>query len=392
MLKSITAYTYELDTWEDAADDILGQLKDFPLLDQTVGILLCDTEFVNTGIYKAVANALPFDVVGATTMNQAVNGECGTFMLSLMVLTADDVYFATGFTEEIETYGEATGPLEASYEQAAALLPDQPKLVICFPPYLPYNAGDIYTEAFETFCPGVPVFGTLAISSSSPSFEDCSVIYKDNDSQVKMSYILVTGNIQPEFEVITLTESCKTPYAGEITKSEGNVVQEVNGIPTTQYLKECGLIQGEEYEGGLLFVPCLVDFKKKDDYDGVTVVRSLIRFDGKGGGVFQGYMFQNSVFTIAHPSGKDILATSKEVIDKISIRKDAHAVMLFACALRRMTLGAAPMAEAQLIKEGLTDEVPFIFADAGGEIGPTSVRDGKAANRFHNFSIVACIL
>jgi hypothetical protein len=392
MLTSKTAFTYELDSWEAAVNDILEQMKDFPLCDNTVGILCCDTEFVNTGIYKAIAKALPFQVVGVTTMNQAVNGECGTLMLSLMVLTGDDVYFSVGLTENIENCTEATTPLWASYEEAVTRLPEAPKLVICFPPYLPYHAGDIYIEAFETFCPGVPVFGTLAISNSSPSFEDCSVIFGDSDSQAKMAYILVSGNVQPEFEVITLTESCKTPYSGEITKSTGNVVNEVNGISATQYLEECGLIQNGQFDGGLLSIPCLVDFKKKDDYDGVTVVRSLIRFDGMGGGVFQGNMFQNSVFTMAHPKPQDILTTAKETIQRVIRRKDAHAVLLFACALRRLTLGEHPMAEAQMIEEGLSDVVPFLFADAGGEIGPTSIKDGKATNRFHNFSIVACVL
>ncbi|MDR0949485.1 MAG: FIST C-terminal domain-containing protein [Lachnospiraceae bacterium] len=392
MIRSTTAFTYELDDPALAVKEIITQLKNFELMQNTIGIVLCDTEFINTAIYKEIARALPFPIVGETTMNQAVPGQVGTFLLTLMVLTADDVTFSAGITEEIQSGGEALTPLTEAYYEAAAKLPTPPKLILCFPPYFHFNAGDIYVEAFEKLCPGVPIFGSPAIDDSLSAFDNCSVIYNDTDTKVKMTFVLISGNVHPRFEVLTLTEDSRLPFSGEITKSTKNIVEEINGIPTGKYLEECGLIENREFNGGLVFVPFMVDLKKKEDYDGVVIVRSVVRFDENRNGVFQGNMYQHSVFTLARPTGSHILPATKEIIRRIENMPDANAVLIFACALRRMALGSQALAEPQMINESLSGKVPFLFGDAGGEICPTSYQEGKLSNRFHNFSIVACIL
>jgi hypothetical protein len=45
-----------------------------------------------------------------------------------------------------------------------------------------------------------------------------------------------------------------------------------------------------------------------------------------------------------------------------------------------------------MIKEKLKGDSPFMLAYAGGEICPTSTRAESVTNRFHNYSIIACIL
>jgi hypothetical protein len=45
-----------------------------------------------------------------------------------------------------------------------------------------------------------------------------------------------------------------------------------------------------------------------------------------------------------------------------------------------------------MFDEKLGEGSPYMFAYAGGEICPTSVCDEKVVNRYHNYSIIACIL
>jgi hypothetical protein len=102
-------------------------------------------------------------------------------------------------------------------------------------------------------------------------------------------------------------------------------------------------------------------------------------------------MDQGSVFTITNPKMDTFLKSSVELIEKLKATPDCQAVLVLSCIVRRMSFGTKPTVEAALVKDELHD-FPFMFAYAGGEICPTSVRDGKAVNRFHNFSITACIL
>jgi hypothetical protein len=384
-------YTYELDDPAIAVQEIMTQLEKIRLLKNTIGILMCDPEFIDSGVYPAVCQALPFAVAGATTMSQGVNGVADILMLTLMVLTSDDVFFEAGFTEPIPNGGDALAPTKTVYEAVAAQLPEKPKLVLVFPPLLLQNSGDRYIEAFEGLCPDTPVFGTLAISDSI-DFKNCCTLWNGESSLSRMAFILVAGNVSPHFFIATVSNTNTLPYSGEITKSEGNIVQEINDVRTSEYFESIGFAKHGVLDEGIQFVPLRLDLKKRTDYDGVPVMRAMVTFDENGYGVGRGNMYQNSVFTLINPTGDDTMKTSTELVDKLAAVTNPQAAIIFSCLVRRMTLGDKPLTEANMIVEKLSGLVPFMFAYAGGEICPTSHSPTKVTNRFHNYSIIACVL
>jgi hypothetical protein len=91
MIRMLTAYTEELLDTEAACTSMLAQLN---LARHVVRILFCMTEFVETGMVKALCNRLPFDVVGCTTMGTTVQGVISPLMLTLTVLTSEDVFLS----------------------------------------------------------------------------------------------------------------------------------------------------------------------------------------------------------------------------------------------------------------------------------------------------------
>jgi hypothetical protein len=391
MMRSIGLHTYELDDADGAVAEIKAGLEAFPLMEHSVGIIMCDPEYIDSGVYEAVCAALPFPVAGATTMTQAVEGETGLLMLTVLVLTGDDVFFSTAMTEEIAAGNDALTPTRACFDEAVKRLPAAPKLILAFPPLIAENAGDAYVEALTALCPGVPIFGTLAISDSI-AFDNCSTLCNGKASLTKMSLIVVAGAVTPRFLIATVNDNNKTPYSGEITRSEENIVQEINGVSTYEYFADISLAKNGKLDEGLQFVPILIDFKKRDDYDGVPVVRAIVYLDENGDAVCRGYMYQNSIFTVINPSAEDILQSSRELMEQIKAIPDRRATLIFSCVVRRMMFGAEPLVEAAMIVEKLKGDSPFMLAYAGGEICPTSVRAEDVTNRFHNYSIIACIL
>jgi hypothetical protein len=163
-------------------------------------------------------------------------------------------------------------------------------------------------------------------------------------------------------------------------------------VPTYEYFENIGLAKDGKFDEGLQFVPILIDFKKRADYDGVPVIHAIVYLDEDGNAVCRGYMYQGSVFTITNPKMDTFLRSSVELVEKIKAIPDRQVTLVLSCIVRRMSFGANPTVEAVMFKDELQSDFPFMFAYAGGEICPTSVRDGKAVNRFHNFSIIACIL
>ncbi|MDR1471230.1 MAG: FIST C-terminal domain-containing protein [Synergistaceae bacterium] len=391
MMRSIGLYIYELDDADAAVAEIKAGLEDFPLMENTVGIIMCDPEYIDSGIYEAVCAALPFPVAGATTMTQAVEGEAGILMLTVFVLTGNDVFFSVAMTEEIVAGNDALTPTRACFAEAVRRLPSEPRLILAFPPFIADNAGDAYVEALTELCPGVPIFGTIAISDSI-AFDNCSTLCNGEASLTKMALIVAAGAVNPRFLIATVDDHNKTPYSGEITKSEKNIVREINGVSTYEYFADIGLAKNGKLDEGLQFVPILIDFKKRADYDGIPVVRAIVNLTENGDAICRGYMYQNSVFTVINPTAEDILQSSSEVIEKVKAIPDRQATLIFSCVVRRMMFGAKPLSEASMIEEGLKGNSPFMLAYAGGEICPTSVCAGDVTNRFHNYSIIACIL
>jgi hypothetical protein len=384
-------HTYEIDDVDVAVAEIEEGLKDFSLSENTIGIIMCDPEYVESGVYAAICEALSFPLMGATTTTQAVCGEADILILTILVMTSDDVFFEAAMTDEIKPGNDILTPTRAVFEATRDKLPSEPKLIILFPPMLAETAGDAYVEAFDELCPGVPQFGMPAISDSI-AFDNCSTLCNGEASLTRMSFLLLAGNVNPRFLISTVNDDDKTPFGGEITKSKENIVYEINGVPTYEYLESIGLAKDGKLDEGLQFVPILIDFKKRDDYDGIPVIHAIVYLDKNGDAVCRGYMYQNSVFTIINPTRDTVLQSSVDLIQKVKETDDRQVTLVFSCIVRRMTFGADPLTEAIMARDELPCEYPFMFAYAGGEICPTSVRDGKAVNRFHNFSIIACIL
>jgi hypothetical protein len=207
-----------------------------------------------------------------------------------------------------------------------------------------------------------------------------------------MAFIVVAGAVNPRFLIATVDDRNKTPYSGEITKSEKNIVHEINDVSTYESFADIGLAKNGKLDDGFQFVPILIDFKKRADYDGVPVVRAIVYLTENGDAICRGYMYQNSVFTVINPTAEDFLQSSAELIEKIKAIPDRQATLIFSCVVRRIMFGAKPLIEAAMVEEKLKGGSPFMLAYAGGEICPTSVRAGNVTNRFHNYSIIACIL
>ena len=136
MLKMLCAYTEEIDEIDEAVEEILEQIDLKDLLPNSVGIVSCYREFIETGIVKALAERLPFDIAGATTLANGVPGRYGNMLLCLSVITADDARLSASMSEPmtIENY---KGPIASAYDEAVSALGEPPKFLMPFLPLIP---------------------------------------------------------------------------------------------------------------------------------------------------------------------------------------------------------------------------------------------------------------
>ena len=391
MIKTATMFTYELDDAEQAMAELKDPLrKQTALRKNTVGILICDPEFIKTGVVKTICARLPFPVVGATSMAQAVNGETGRLILTLMVLTSDDVFFAVGTSKAASKEDVSTGA-GASYAAAAGGLGVKPEMIVLFTPFNMEIPGNIYLDVFASLCPNTPVFGTLAVDDL-PKFADCLTIYNGYSSKENISFILIGGNVAPRFLIAAVSEERLLPYGGKITKSRGNVLMEINGERALEYFERIGLVKNGQFAFGLRFLPLVIDRKRRKYRGEAPIINELSHFDQNGFAVCRIDLKQQTAFEIGIFDSEYILDSSKKMIEKLNAEQDIQALIMFSCIGRRLSLHEEPLRELHLVSAVIDKNTIYMIAYSGGEICPVAQTAHTVENRFHNYALTACIL
>ncbi|MDR0645490.1 MAG: hypothetical protein LBG46_00415, partial [Elusimicrobiota bacterium] len=128
MIKTLTAYTLEIDDSKKAVAEILSQLDmGKNLLKNSVGIISCYSEFIETGVVEALSESLPFEVIGYTTLSGCVRGVSSRLMLSIAVLTSNDVSFSCAVSEPLlpDTYKKNVAD---AYNKALSRLEQKPSM------------------------------------------------------------------------------------------------------------------------------------------------------------------------------------------------------------------------------------------------------------------------
>lgn len=383
MVKMLTAHTSEIDEVEQAVEEILGQLDlEGNLLKNAFGILSCYAEFIETGVVKALCERLPFDVIGGTTLGSGVPGENGLMLLSLSVLTSDDVQFACVQTEPVA--GDLA-VVKAAYDQASGALPEAAKLVIAFLPMETRFGGETIMRALDSASGAVPIFGTVVADHES-DFSTTFTIFNGEASHDTAVMALITGNVSPRFLLHSIPDRKLQNQRAVITQSEYSILKEVNDMPVLEYLRSIGLWHGGGLEG-MSAIPFLVDYN-----DGrPAVARALYTVLEDQSILCGATMQQGATLAIGSIDADSVMETAQQAVDAIKAVEDGQCVLMLPCLSRLSVLGADPTQEMALI-DGQLSDLPYHLLYSGGEICPLTSAEGEYANHFHNFTIIACVL
>ncbi|MDR0730626.1 MAG: hypothetical protein LBF63_03090, partial [Treponema sp.] len=278
MIKVINAFTEEVDDTEAAVSEILEQLDpDNKLLANSVGIVHCYGEFLENGTVQALSDKLPFDLVGTTTMSLSVPSFISDIGLCLTVLTSDSVKFISDVSSPIN--GSVDEPLTELYGRIAAA--EKPSLLMPFIPFMITVGGDEFIEKIDSLSGGIPAVGTLAISNE-PDFSKSYTIYKGQGYAASMVLLALTGDVDPLFLSVSVSEENILKQKAVITGINRNILQTVNNMPAVTYLESIGLIKSGDV-GALASMPFIIQLK-----DGSILVRAVISATEDGGVILCG--------------------------------------------------------------------------------------------------------
>ena len=386
MMNVLTAFTNEIDDVAAAVSELLEQLDlEAKLCKNSVGIISCYAEYIDTGVVEALCAALPFDVIGCTTFSNSISGELGFNMLGVTVLTADDVQFSAALSDDLTE--RAAQRVEAAAAKAMAGLPEAPKLVLVNMPLMNQVSGEYMLEVLDKAVDAAPIFGGLA-TDHTEDYGFAQTIFNGQAYRSRMVLICMSGNVTPRFSIYAVPKENAITQKAIITEARDNCLIGVNGKPFLEYMATIGINVEDGSMGGLDTIPIMLDHN-----DGTQpICRVAIRLTEEGHAICGGKMPEGATIRIYSLSFQDIVTAGETYVAEMKNMADKSGILAYTCISRTLLLGLDAEAELAAIQAGLTDETPYMIAYASGEICPTCDADGTMTNRLHNYSLISCCL
>lgn len=383
MVKSYSLHTSEIDIAQEARDDILQQLGQVPLLQNSVGIIVCHYDFVDNGIVALLAEALPFPLVGFTTFYQATPKTNGLFELSITILTSDDVRFAVSCSTAQEREDAPQERVEHAYRAAFQVHGEAPAAIMSFLSVNRPVSGDEYLRLLDACSGGVPGFGGITTGDDETG-ANVYVICKDEVFSEGFAMLLIIGEVDARFYSGHYREDKLLEMTATVTKATGVVVKQLNQQPATEFLDKNGIAINPDGSTTLLTVP----FLHRRPGETALVARTMGGYNQAGEALFFGEIPEGSLFRIGTASTQDILMVSRGTLEKaLEDNENASVLLLFSCVGRFMALGLETTSEMDFVTDSIPQGLPYLAAYVGGEICPV-VNNGKAENRYLNSSFV----
>ncbi|MDR0918359.1 MAG: FIST C-terminal domain-containing protein [Oscillospiraceae bacterium] len=408
MIKVITACTEEIDDIEVAVNSLKDKVNENELLKNAIGIISFHREFEMSGVIENVLKSFEFPIIGITTVLNGIKtkeNECfqDELLLSLMVMTSDDVFFDVNITEEISRADSSEHICELTKKACDKVLSkpfmdfdvEKPNTIFAFTPnYIVGHGGHIVDTISEMF-PGVPFFGASAVDDS-PNFKEDSFIVTNAGGYRKsynaIGFIKIYGNICPKFYSVSISEQKILGKQAVITSADNTSIFSLNEKPVIDFLNSLGLTDLLIESGAISELSLMI----KEDDTMPIYSRTMVDFDKEKGVLECGaFVKEGSILKIGLFERADMLSVAEQVLKtaaETAEKENMSLMIIFSCATRYVVFGADKFSELELINK-FSGNIPYITAYAGGEICPVLKNDGsKYVNRYNNQSFSICII
>ena len=384
MITMYTARTSEIDGIDEAISEIKSQIDFTALKKNSGGLLFCHTDFVEGGIAAALCEELPFSVIGMTTMADADEHGYGLFDLTLTVLTSDEVSFAVGMSDSINS-DNYVAEIDQLYNRVRNKVTDDPTMIFTFIPHMRDVAGYEVVAALDASCKGIPLWGSIT-NSFDFNYEEVDTICNGECLAAGVAMMFVNGPVETKFIVSSIPEHNIADNRAIITKSDGAILREVNDLPLLDYFANIGLVIAKE---NITTTPLMVYYEGTEE----PVALGFYNLFEDGSVLTGGEMPVGASFAVGSINTQGIFESAENGLAQILDFKDRQATLLLPCVTRYLMLAPDQESELRLIEERLANSgSPFMMGYSGGEICPMLGADGKLHNRFHNYTFCACIL
>ena len=259
---------------------------------------------------------------------------------------------------------------------------------VLFPDGLLHGVSSILEGLQERFGKSFPVIG--GSSSDDLSFKKTFQYFDREVLSESISAMLWGGRLNFGFGIHHGWKPLGKPRY--VTKSFGNAVLEIDGIPAVSIYREYFASDIEKLRHELkrisILYPIGIFIPGEEEY----LLRNLLSIENNGALVFQGDVPKNSQIRLMIGTKESCLSATSQAIDaakKGLADRPCNFVFVFDSVSRYKLLGRQADTEVEIIKERLGPEVPIIGMYTYGEQAPLEAIRYHGLTYFHNQSIAA---
>jgi hypothetical protein len=396
MFKLITTATDELEYPEKAIEIILADIEaQGGIIGEAIGIMMCPYEFLSSGFCAYISERLDFPVLGASTTLCATSGKISHYQFSMMVICSDTLIIRAGLSDSLNLLGdnseaEVRRHIDSCfinlYESLTRDLYENPSLFIPFMPVLKaYSDNRLAKLLFADH--KEPFFGAFAVDTYPTNRKSSPMVFYNGEYyDDRAALLMIHGDIKPHFYIEDMRKVNIANRDAIITKSEGNILFEVNNKPLFDFLSSMDIVD----EKNMLFSVNTNPFILYDPNMNKYSPRIVHEVFPDGSMLFNAAMPEGITIRIGKLDVEDIAVGAKRIFDEIISREDLNGVIVFSCLNRQLNLGYEELLEATLLDDLLKERsIPFFYAFCGGEIIPSWNHENGFTNQLYNFSLVA---
>jgi hypothetical protein len=345
-------------------------------------------EFAHSIILKTIAEFFaPAPVIGCSSL--AIISHQGIFKYGLAVLLVslpEGAYFNTGLVKKISAQSAATAG-GALAEKLLYGFQNTPRAFgVLFSDGLIQDGPGIIIGLQERLGLSFPIIGASA--SDNLAFQKTFIYFNQDVYNDSVCGMLWGGKIAFGLGIKHGWKPLGKPR--RITKSHGNIVQEIDNEPAVKiyqeyFAKNTAALKKDLKHISILY-PIGIYLAGEEEY----TLRNLLFVEDDGSLVFQGDVPQETTMRLMIGSKESCLTATHQAIGEAKRSLVGHApglVLVFNSASRMLLLGRRTNQELDIIKEGFGKDTPLIGIYTYGEQAPLSSIDYLGRTHFHNQTI-----
>ncbi|MDR2350886.1 MAG: FIST C-terminal domain-containing protein, partial [Deltaproteobacteria bacterium] len=375
MIDMLIAHTLEVDDPSRALRETLALLDlSRRLKKNSVGIVHCSNDFIENGMVREICERMPFPTIGMNTLLHSSSlGLIDNILLTLCVLTSDDVRFSTALTEPL-TPANMNSAIAYAYVDAENLLQRRPAFGFVIAPNLNFCAiGEEVIDILDRVSDRLPFFGGVA-ADYSVTIRNPKVIFNGESFSDRLALILTEGRVNPRFQCYPVPAIKLIQQKGIVTASEGNMIKTVNGRPVLEFLEDLGLSHSGHI-AGTHTIPIFLD-----SHDGNPPrVRIMHGQTAEGYITLGGKVPVDTTLGIGAINQEHVEATLRHA-GSLAKRHNPRVFILYSCLSRNFSLGLDYRAELETLRSQTDGKIPYVFNYTAGEFCPVHERGGRYKN------------